>query len=315
MNDHGRESGNDERDFISYIHNYCDRWCERCAFIDRCMSYALERGLLDDTTRRDDHSVIFTQEIRLVVDGILNGRNIDDDLSDYYPELDEALRDHDKEIEITGDTNIDDDLCELDDELEEMLMDHCHEDWEVDDEELEDMEEARADQHDLNTRARRHPLVAMAERYMDDCRDWFVARAHDPLPTLQHFEARCAQGFLHGNAREHYARLLGCIEIVTRYHGLLYAKLARAMTGALSEHLVVNEDMYGSLKLSLLLLDRSIAAWKELHGLIPEHEAFIVSALRQLNGIRSTLERHWPDARAYKRPGFDDDNSPISTWN
>lgn len=315
MNDHGREDDNDEKDFIISIHNYCDRWCERCAFTDRCMSYALERELLDDAARRDEHSVIFTQEIRLVVDGILNGRNIDDDLSDYYPELDEALRDHDKEIEITGGTDIDDDLCELDTELEEMLEDLGEEDWDVDDEELEDMKEARADRRDLDARARRHPLVAMAERYMDDCRDWFVARAHDPLPTLQHFEARCAQGFLPGNASEYYARLLGCIEIVTRYHGLLYAKLARAMTGALSEHLVVDEDMYGSLKLSLLLLDRSIAAWKELHALIPEHEAFIVSSLRKLNGIRSMLERHWPDARAYKRPGFDDDNSPISTWN
>ncbi|MBK9357090.1 MAG: hypothetical protein IPN08_06850 [Bacteroidales bacterium] len=24
------------RDIISGIHNYCDRWCERCAFTSRC---------------------------------------------------------------------------------------------------------------------------------------------------------------------------------------------------------------------------------------------------------------------------------------
>jgi len=28
--------------FISGIHNYCDRWCERCPFTSRCMVYAME---------------------------------------------------------------------------------------------------------------------------------------------------------------------------------------------------------------------------------------------------------------------------------
>ena len=27
--------------FISGIHNYCDRWCEKCPFTSRCMNYAL----------------------------------------------------------------------------------------------------------------------------------------------------------------------------------------------------------------------------------------------------------------------------------
>jgi hypothetical protein len=30
-------------DFISGIHNYCDRWCERCAFTQRCACFALEQ--------------------------------------------------------------------------------------------------------------------------------------------------------------------------------------------------------------------------------------------------------------------------------
>jgi hypothetical protein len=32
--------------FIPGIYNYCDRWCERCAFTDRCLNYAssLKRG-------------------------------------------------------------------------------------------------------------------------------------------------------------------------------------------------------------------------------------------------------------------------------
>ena len=28
---------------ISGIHNYCDRWCERCSFIDRCSLGVIEQ--------------------------------------------------------------------------------------------------------------------------------------------------------------------------------------------------------------------------------------------------------------------------------
>lgn len=32
-----------EEKFISRIHNYCDRWCERCAFTSLCQVFAREQ--------------------------------------------------------------------------------------------------------------------------------------------------------------------------------------------------------------------------------------------------------------------------------
>lgn len=32
-------------EFIPGIHNYCDRWCERCAFSSRCRAYAIEMAI------------------------------------------------------------------------------------------------------------------------------------------------------------------------------------------------------------------------------------------------------------------------------
>ena len=42
-------------DFIAGIYNYCDRWCERCAFSSRCLVFATERADpdLDDMDVRD----------------------------------------------------------------------------------------------------------------------------------------------------------------------------------------------------------------------------------------------------------------------
>ena len=34
----------DSNAYIDGIHNYCDRWCERCAFTSRCRAYAIEQA-------------------------------------------------------------------------------------------------------------------------------------------------------------------------------------------------------------------------------------------------------------------------------
>ena len=59
--------------FIAGIYNYCDRWCERCAFTDRCMTFAMEEeederqgGPPTDATefwRRFESSLAVTQEL------------------------------------------------------------------------------------------------------------------------------------------------------------------------------------------------------------------------------------------------------------
>jgi hypothetical protein len=39
--------------FIPGIYNYCDRWCERCAFTSRCMNYALSEDEFESPESKD----------------------------------------------------------------------------------------------------------------------------------------------------------------------------------------------------------------------------------------------------------------------
>jgi predicted hydrocarbon binding protein len=39
--------------FIPGVYNYCDRWCERCAFTSRCMTYALSEDEVDNPESQD----------------------------------------------------------------------------------------------------------------------------------------------------------------------------------------------------------------------------------------------------------------------
>lgn len=49
--------------FISGIYNYCDRWCERCAFTSRCMNYALDDDEFDSPESKDIHNKAFWDKL------------------------------------------------------------------------------------------------------------------------------------------------------------------------------------------------------------------------------------------------------------
>jgi hypothetical protein len=52
---------------ISGIHNYCDRWCERCPFTARCAVYAAEEADPDnDPATRDINNAAFWQKLSAI---------------------------------------------------------------------------------------------------------------------------------------------------------------------------------------------------------------------------------------------------------
>lgn len=55
--------------FISGVHNYCDRWCERCPFTARCRVYADEQELSEEA--KDPQDPAFWQNIKKSFEGVL----------------------------------------------------------------------------------------------------------------------------------------------------------------------------------------------------------------------------------------------------
>jgi hypothetical protein len=53
-------------------------------------------------------------------------------------------------------------------------------------------------------------------------------------------------------------------------------------------------------------MDRSIAAWGRLREHFPDRADRIFDMLLLLDRLRRQTEARFPNARAFKRPGFDD---------
>jgi len=81
----------------------------------------------------------------------------------------------------------------------------------------------------------------------------------------------------------------------------------RAATGNENNDISDKQDSDGSAKVALIGIDRSIAAWGKLLSYFPEQEDELLDILVHLEKLRRTTENEFPDARAFIRPGFDDD--------
>jgi hypothetical protein len=90
---------------------------------------------------------------------------------------------------------------------------------------------------------------------------------------------------------------------------LIGAKLDRALSGqdeadcGLAEDDPIQNDWNGSAKVALISMDRSIAAWNTIA--VTTEDAGAAAIAQQLQTLRLHVERKFPDARKFVRPGFD----------
>lgn len=139
-----------------------------------------------------------------------------------------------------------------------------------------------------------HPLTRAGKKYANTASDWFRELDHA-------FEIP-----------ENFERLEDAREVVQWYQYQIAVKTMRALSGRkeeLDEDPEIVEfprDSDGSAKVAMIGIDRSIAAWRLMQLSLPERTASIVPLILQLERLRNRLEKAFPEARCFVRPGFDE---------
>ena len=229
-------------DRIDFISEYCDRWCERCAFTSRCSAYAVQAAL---AMCEGD----FEAAIELAV-GAPRPRNEAEGrtghgerLADYYAT--------EQELAAIG-------------------------------REMEDREE-RIEESPLTTDA-----VVMS--------------------TLA---GQCLKKHLKPLEDHNDRSVREALEIASWDYHLIAAKLHRALSGhdqADGDDSIetdpIQNDWNGSAKVALLSMDRSIAAWTTIAIATGDPDAAAIA--HRLQALLLDVERTFPHARKFVRPGFDE---------
>jgi hypothetical protein len=245
------------------VHNYCDAWCERCGFADRCVvNVSRPRGeallrsedpLLDHLKERFDQvRTLVTRRSTFSVEELL--KNVDIDSRDPVEEAKEEAR---------------------------------------------------------QQRLRQHPVVREAHAYSELARAWFevetaaIRRHADRLVRRAEVEAEEDLPSM-----SELARIIDSIDIVRWDSYLIFVKLHRAIDGRDQDAQEsdwddpIQNDYNGSAKLALTLIDRSEGAWRAIDRWFPSSGGAQLLA-DQLVAMRASIEREFPRARAFLRPGFD----------
>lgn len=134
-----------------------------------------------------------------------------------------------------------------------------------------------------------HPLTKLGKKYANTATDWF--REFDQTIELSDPE----------DARE----------VIHWYQYQIAVKTMRALSGRKEEiedpeFADFPKDSDGSAKVALIGIDRSIAAWRMMQLSLPDRLESIVPLILQLERLRQRLEKSFPQARDFVRPGFDE---------
>ena len=158
-----------------------------------------------------------------------------------------------------------------------------------------DTEPSHEELEQKNATAKNHEVCRAAKVYSDLVQDWFASSSNL-------FVAGSVLG------REE-AGLEEAIEVIRWYQHFIYVKLMRAVRGELDERDEELDDLPkdsdGSAKIALIAIDRSIGAWGTIYGLDSFQNEKILRIIAYLDRLREEVEKAFPRARLFVRPGFD----------
>jgi len=269
-------------DFISGIHNYCDRWCERCPFTSRCVVYATEKAdeEMDDPEAHDINSAKFWQK-----------------LGSTFKEAGEML------AEWAAEAGIDLEAIDVEKEMERNRA-----------------QRNRAAADELSLLARNY--VGIVQRWFEEEfsvernvhddngsaadsleEDVSLTDAVEVIRWYEFFIAAKIMRAVMGSYDDDLTEDFGDEEIFANEE-------TSAGADCDSEPLaIVQDDADGSAKVALIAINRSVSAWRILQRSLPEKTDSIMPILAELERLRLLTEATFPKAHEFIRPGFDEESS------
>jgi len=252
--------------FIPGIHNYCDRWCERCYFTSRCRIYLP----MQDTD---------TSEMT------------DSERDAHYKKMWDLFEKKFKELE----TGLRNKLDEFSPDWEECWEDHDVPEWEP-------PKTDEVETHSLVKAARNYGmgLVGLLEGEDSFLKQIESELAEQKLLTMAAGQQPKALEQA-GNALE--VVQFYSLFISAKLHRAVGGKKDEAEEEWADD---MPKDSDGSAKIAMIAVNRSIAAWSILHKAYPRFEKQILPFIATLKRILSHTEKLFPEAPNFVRPGFDE---------
>ena len=237
------------KQYIDFISAYCDSWCERCAFTQRCSHFAVTSalGMCDgDLDAAIELALGRPQEA-----GGKPQKKLRERMAEAFAGYEEPSK---QELDAIG----------------------------------REMGARRA-------RVERHPLSQASFDYSVAGGRWFEQRESGGEPGTAIRES---------------------VEIIQRDLFFIHVKIVRALDGKDEDpkgrfwQSRVQNDWNGSAKVALISIERSERAWRDVAASLGDEAATVLAD--SLGNLRRGMNREFPRAMEFRRPGFDDPRSDVA---
>jgi len=274
------------QDFVSGIYNYCDRWCERCAFTSRCLLYATEQADedLSDPETRDIHNEKFWRKLES------SFRNTAEIVAEWAAErgidlaaigMSAEMAEHERQLEAAKQN-----------ELTRTAHKYALgvETW------MREQLDTEAEVHQDTSPEPADDEVSIGIQDAVEIIRWYqlfievkLVRALSGGTSFSDDEDQEDEEDL---STDFFMDFESDDDEDMDYDEVI-AQSARM-------------DANGSAKIALVAIDRSIGAWRTLQISLREKSDTIKPILIQLESLRGSAEKRFPHARDFIRPGLDE---------
>jgi hypothetical protein len=178
-----------------------------------------------------------------------------------------------------------------------------------------DFEETSREESIKDKIVQNHECCRAAKKYSEMVDEWFASEYNPTLRVIGQQETKKAVELKKNDSLEGSVAIEEVAEIIYWYQHFIYVKLMRSIGGILGNSSDLLEeypkDSDGSAKVALIAIDRSMAAWTHMRNYFPSLQAQTLSILAHLDRLRDRVEKIFPEARTFIRPGLDEINPDI----
>ena len=155
-----------------------------------------------------------------------------------------------------------------------------------------------------------HMLLHLSESYIAEVDQWFepyedLANQWTDDPALD-----SDANSVPTPSEEETMVFKDAVEVIRWYQYQIHVKLKRALNSAQEEKTEdfddFPKDSNGSAKVALIGIDRSISAWGKILKVFPDQVEESLSIVTFLKHLGDRVEKEFPEARSFIRPGFDE---------
>jgi hypothetical protein len=173
-----------------------------------------------------------------------------------------------------------------------------------------DYEAIKDREEKIHKDARNTKISIMSKEYINLTGKWFDASKDVFIEKEKELISEYKMELPKSNPDNEANILEDAISVIMLCKFQIHVKIMRAVSGVMEDRDLQDEydfpkDSDGSAKVALIEIDRSISAWEKLLMFFPNEEDSFLKILVLLVKLRKAVEKTFPNARSFKRPGFE----------